>query len=188
MGDFNIDPERDCTKRAGMLLEEWALDNDLIQKVHSITRRRIVEKGDDGTHSLQESMIDLSFTNLPLSSDTLVFNNDLSDHDMIWTRIEYVVPKKVTIKRRIRDWTHLTESNIEREADERATPTTVSELAKTQLEILDKLAPLRVAKLRSPEHIINPRVEKIRKRKVRLYKKFKKTGLTLYLAKTNDSS
>jgi len=48
---------------------------------------------------------------------------------------------------------------------------------------LDKLAPWRVAKIRSPEQITNPRVEKIRKRRDRLYKKYKKTRLTLYLKK-----
>jgi len=179
VGDFNIDPNRDSHTRAGRRLDEWAIDHDLIQMVGTVTRRRVVVRNEVAT--LQESMIDLSFSNRPNEADTLVFQSDFSDHDFIWTKIKYGVTKKKAIKRVIRDWTHLNETNIMREALEGPVPNSLEMLNEIHLKILDKLAPFRVAKIRSPEQIVNPKVEKIRKKKDRAYKKYKRTGLSLHL-------
>jgi len=174
VGDFNIDPNRDSHTRAGRRLDEWAIDHDLIQMVGTVTRRRVVVRNEVAT--LQESMIDLSFSNRPNEADTLVFQSDFSDHDFIWTKIKYGVTKKKAIKRVIRDWTHLNETNIMREALEGPVPNSLEMLNEIHLKILDKLAPFRVAKIRSPEQIVNPKVEKIRKKRIELTKSTKEQG------------
>jgi len=86
-GDFNIDPIRDGNIKSGRYLEDWSINHDLIQLVQTKTRKRIVLRNNDAY--LQESMIDLAYTNRPSEADSLVFDNDFSDHGMIWTKIRY---------------------------------------------------------------------------------------------------
>jgi len=108
-GDFNIDPLRDLNTRQGKLLLDWSLEAGLTQLMKKPTRRRIVRKT-SGT-ILEESMIDLAFTNNP-NFDSLNFWIEGSDHDFIWSRVFAFGKKRLTTKVSIRDFTGLTHKNM----------------------------------------------------------------------------
>jgi len=52
IGDFNIDPIRDENKWHGKILNEWALENGLVQHVRGVTRKRTILKA-NGQYQLQ---------------------------------------------------------------------------------------------------------------------------------------
>jgi len=113
-----------------MSLREWSVDHEMVQIVNSSTRKRIVIK--DSTTCLQESMIDLVFTNRPLEDDVIPFDNAFSDHDFLWIKSPDGEKREKSIKKVIRDWTHLTDNNIQRLANSKPTPSDFQELASIQ--------------------------------------------------------
>jgi len=182
-GDFNIDPVRDANTKQGRMLGDCCTENGFVHLMKKVTRKRVVNRV-RGVR-FEESCIDLALSN-DINADCVNFDSSVSDHDFIWTKIPFQKEIHTTKKVMMRDYTKLTAVSISRHiSNDINSP---SELELEQKAILEKLAPLRVIRTRLPTHVENPRVEKLKKRRDRLYKKYKKTGDNKYLIKANDCS
>jgi len=176
IGDFNIDPIRDSGKWNGKMLEKWSSENFLTQHIKGITRQRTVLNA-SGQYSTQKSLIDLAFSRNILPTVKYRKNTDYgSDHICLEINIKLELTSQ-TRKIFIRDTTKLSEINILKEAFKNTTTiSTLEELGELHYNILEKLAPTRTIRIRTPNNIINPRVEKVKKLRDRLYKEYKKSG------------
>jgi len=176
MGDFNIDPQRDMKKWNGKMLEEWSTEHCLTQHIKGTTRQRDILMA-SGKYTRQKSLIDLVYSRNVLPG---VNFNKTSDYgsDHVCLQINLQIKQEIaTRKIFIRDATKLTEANILREAFKVNTPiNTLHHLNEVHHNILEKLAPTRTVRLRDPSNIVNPRIEKVKKKRDRLYRKYKKTG------------
>jgi len=182
-GDFNIDPSRDIATKQGKLLADCCLENSLINLMKNTTRRRVVNRV-RGLR-LEESCIDLALTN-DVTTDCLNFSNVHSDHDFIWSKMSFDKISHKTEKVSIRDYTRLTSYNVAHRIKEDIK--NLPELEAFQKSLLDELAPFRVIRTRTPTDIINPRVEKLKKKRDRMFKKYKKSGNEKRGQKTDTSS
>jgi len=168
MGDFNIDPQRDALTPQGKLLEKLIIDNGLTQLVDCKTRRRVVTR--QSGLCLEESMIDLILTNF---EGVTIIDPSTSDHDLIGLHRKDNQRPHETNKSIIRDYVCLSPRNVARVISTWQAPTNLDDLEKMLSYVLDKLAPYRVIRTRLPENITNPKVEKIKKRRDRMYRKYK---------------
>jgi len=168
LGDFNIDPTRDSLTPQGKLLEKLTINNGLTQLINTPTRRRIVNRP-IGTF-LEESTLDLILSNI---KGKIIHESTTSDHDLIGIKYkntpQIVETKKVTI----RDWVCLTPRNVARVISSWQQPENLQELETLLSYVLEKLAPYRVIRTRLTENIINPKIEKIKKRRDRMYRLYK---------------
>lgn len=183
IGDFNIDPLCDITTPQGQALESLIINHSLIQLVDFPTRSRVVNR----THGvvLEESVLDLvlSTSTYPLISDT-----STSDHRVVGVILENHIQICQTKKTIIRDWVALTPRNIARIISTFPSPATLEEMETCLLFVLNKLAPYRVIRTRATSNMINPKVEKIKKRRDRLYRQFKLIKDTHFLMKVKEEN
>jgi len=180
IGDFNIDPLRDQLTAHGQKLDSLQIGNGLHQLVNFKTRSRVVRRP-SGT-VLEESMIDLVLTNKQ-DNKSITSEPTTSDHRLIFLHLASKIVKPETKKCSIRDWTQLTPRNVARLASGARDPTSFTELSSSFDYLLNKLAPFRVVRTRLPDNIINPKVEKIKKKRDRLYRQYKISQDTHYLEK-----
>lgn len=187
LGDFNIDPIRDLDKWHGRMLESWTSDNLLTQHITGTTRHRPVlsQQG----YTLQKSQIDLIYTRNILPGIQFRKRSDYgSDHVCLEVNYIQEIPK-TTKKIKIRDATKLTEHNIQREAwSLNENPQDLQSINKIHRKILNKLAPFRTIHIRDESHIVNPRIEKVRKRRDRLYRQYKKSNREDILIKVKEET
>lgn len=172
-GDFNIDPNRDRNSNIGRGLFTLMVDFSLHQLVEENTRFRVINR--DEKPCLEESMIDLVLSST-LDLEVSNCSQYNSDHCAILiTTKERPNPK--TGKVTIRDWTKLKEHNILGEWAKLggSQPPTLQLLNENLRLIFHKLAPMRVVCTRSDSDIVNPKIEKIKKKRDRILKKVKKT-------------
>lgn len=172
VGDFNIDPERDINTPQGRALESLIINNGLSQKVDFVTRARVVNRNNILT--LEESTIDLVLTNDP-GEGKIISEHTTSDHRLIGFMIKKDVKKALTKKVSIRDWAMLTPRCVAKAISSRPDPTTLEESNELLRWVINILAPYRVIRTRLPENMVNPKIEKIKKRRDRLYRKYKIT-------------
>jgi len=173
VGDFNIDPIRDLATPAGQRLLSLTVDKSLHQLVNANTRFRVVNR--NGALTLEESRIDLVLS----TNDSVrveVRSQYNSDHCLIEAEThELSIPK--TEKIVIRDWSKMTEQNMVYFWDN--VPMTyqldLSDLNVILQSMFHHLAPERVVRTRSDVDLVNPKIEKVKKRRDRLLKKIKKT-------------
>jgi len=174
VGDFNVQFDSLLPCPLKILLDEWSSSLNLDQIVQHKTRARLVQ----GT--LQNSMLDLVFTNLlplEISQDF----NALSDHEVIFIRsttnvkctsvkeVRYVDWRKYSIpKARELFLGHLNEVDARIRDSEQANELITTALCLT----LNKLAPVRKAKLYGSNSVINPKINQLKNKKSRLYKKW----------------
>jgi len=163
-GDFNIDPERDSFTPQGKKLEELIINNLLFQLVEFNTRFRVVQR--QTGMSAEESRLDLVLSNR-VENKVIQSEPTTSDHVLVCTTVKCSNVKPVTIKKTIRDWTNLTPCNVARLASGAPDPTNLAELSDSMAYLLEKLAPPRVVRTRMPENLVNPKIEKIKKRRER---------------------
>jgi len=185
IGDFNIDPTRDLSTPQGQKLESLIIDNGLFQMVNFVTRSRPVQRPTGW--GLEESTIDLILTNV-CDNKKVYSETTTSDHRLIAVDIEDEKRVPITKKQIIRDWTQLIPRNVARLASGAPDPTTLTELSDSFEYLLDKLAPLRVVRTRLPDNLVNPRVEKIKKKRDRLYRTYKLTNDNHFLSKVKEEN
>lgn len=172
IGDFNIDPERDLNTPQGRALDLLLINNGLSQKVDFITRSRVVNRNDILT--LEESTIDLVLLSDQCDGE-IISDHTTSDHKLLGVITKENITKAVTKKLTIRDWSTLTPRGVAKAISSRPDPTTLEEHTTLLKWVLDILAPFRVIRTRMPENMVNPKIEKIRKRRDRIYRKYKIT-------------
>lgn len=165
IGDFNIDPNRGANTPQGRALDTLIINNSLHQLMDDPTRCRIVKRGESTV--LEESTLDLILT----TEDVPVINEvTTSDHNIIGVMLKLKGPRHETKKITIRDWVGLTPRDVARVILVLPPPSELQELELTLHHVLEKLAPLRVIRTRTPGNMINPKVEKIKKKRDRLYR------------------
>jgi len=172
VGDFNIDPIRDKETRRGRLLDTLLINNSLLQLMSEVTRRRMVLK--DNIQHLEESTLDLVLT----SDDRVVASAESSynsDHLLIMVNLPNKNPA-LTRKVEIKDWTRLSNRVITSEWEKiKKDPMTLEEMNDAHVGIVEHIAPVRSIRIRYDNQMINLRIEKVKKKRDRVYSKWKKT-------------
>jgi len=163
VGDFNIDPSRDQNKWSGVILNDWAINNALKQHVKGYTRERTILKP-NGEYALQKSKIDLVYSKDIVDIKIKKESDYLSDHSLILIDLLSIPKPNFTRKFIIRDLTKLSEYNILRKVFTYDDPQNLADINKIHREIYHELAPARTIKTRSAKQLINPRIEKVKKR------------------------
>jgi len=165
LGDFNIDPVRDVNKWNGKALNDWAIKHALKQHVKGNTRERTILKS-NGQYALQKSKIDLIYSKDIIDIKVKKDSDYLSDHSLIIADLLTIPKPNVTRKFAIRDLTKLSEFNILRKAFTYPGPQSLHEINLVHQEIYHELAPTRIARTRSAKQLINPRIEKVKKKEI----------------------
>jgi len=187
-GDFNVNwLSQSAFKNR---VEEWAEGNGLLQNVMKSTRHRTVRSRDG--NSEQASLIDLVFSKEPIKLD--LHDIGCSDHLAIQVRLKTLKPKNDFSKRIVTvDW-----RNYSKEAVCAAWPKHLHLLDSQDdvrnLQIINsclvavsnEVAPKRVVKLRSQKEFVNSKIEAVKKKRDRTFKKFKKTGDIKYKDKARE--
>jgi len=172
-GDFNVD----LFKRSSNLndLLNWAINNGFIQLVRDFTWRRLV------SGNVQTSAIDHVYTNDLNLKLTLI--PSVSDHDFLVVSKELVpLERHKTV---LRDWRkyskELAVEELNKEFDQLSITSSENlsykDMVTVMSRILDKLAPNRVIRYKNCD-IVSLKLEKLKKRRDRLFKKYRKTGST----------
>jgi len=176
-GDFNIDWQKTTTKKN--LLENWAESSGLIQLVDIVTRRREVSKA-DGSTQLQSSCLDLVFAATPVKVDVLPAIQ--SDHDVISVQTRLPKPPVVTKKTVIVDWRKYSKDAARYELSKLMCkrtlicPQTIDSLTSDLIGALNAVAPNRVVRIRGEDQFVNSKIESVKKKRDRVWKKFKQSG------------
>jgi hypothetical protein len=172
-GDMNIDLMK-YDKRS-LELQEWISSNALVQHVNEITRHRSVTLA-NGNNRIETSLLDhvySSYNDITINTQS----SEFSDHDAIIVNLpvsfETNSNKRCTVK--TRDWTkysmdaligNMSGSNLET-------------FARNLDTSYNTLVPIRTCRVKEGE-IVNPHLEKMKKKRDRLVKKFKTTGRKVY--------
>jgi hypothetical protein len=166
-GDFNIDLNKPSAELHDIM--NWSLSVGLSQLVKNYTWRRTV------LDKILTSAIDHVYTNIPTL--TLTHQSSISDHDMlIVSKILVTAPRR---KIKIRDWRSYTTTKATTELSNRigqiSEPQSYNSVCGALLEVVNELAPERVIRIKDNQ-IISPKLEKAKKKRDRLFKRFRKGG------------
>ena len=182
-GDWNVnwDTKSAMTRR----LELWAEEYGLCQGVNDTTRHQIVSTT-VGT-SIQQSCIDLVFQKVPRKVDIL--HSLGSDHCLLKVDIGVKKPTLLTKKLVTVDWRNYSKDKAVKTLlmclCGKIFPSSARGLFEwinnVLVETCNKLIPKRVVRLRDECEFENSRIEAMKKRRDRAWKKFKKTGQEKYL-------
>jgi len=180
-GDFNINYNLESREKE--ILENVALENDLVQLVKTNTWSRIINL--NGNTVDRTSKLDLIFTNDPKKISVCVEDNYTSDHSLILvnhaTRIEIIREKIVR-----RDWRyyhpnavcdHFNELQLKNgnEWETCNDPDMATNAVTETLEkVLDNLCPNRVIRLNRTNDVTDQALEKLKKKRKRMRKKYNK--------------
>jgi len=175
-GDFNIDWHKQSVKKD--VLEEWAEESGLLQLILPVTRRRQVSMI-DGVR-LQESCLDLVFAATPLKVE--VIPSIQSDHDLVQVHLKLQKPPITTKKVIIADWRNYSAEKARYELSKINLRTDdcglqlLDSLTSSLIEVLNKVAPKKVVKVRGDQEIVNAKISAVKKKRDRMWKKYKVTG------------
>lgn len=175
-GDFNVSWIKKSTERTS--LENWALSFGLSQMIKSSTWSRVIKVGNEQT--IRRSLIDLVFSN-DLDAIYTVEDNYTSDHNLVSIKTQDVLKEVHRTKIFRRNWNSyhpdaaykdLAENYELQMADDLNGNVKIINDALTS--IMDKHAPLRAIRLNRKTDIIDQKLEKAKKRRKRLRKKYNK--------------
>jgi len=186
-GDFNINIRKSCPEKE--LIENWALDFHMKQHVKENTWERLITNPRTGILELKQSVLDLVFTNC--EGTTSITDKYTSDHKCILYnfRSSFEEVKRHKIKRRtykgynpeiisgkVTQGMLMTSFTGDPEFDSNL-------LTNTIIDTLDELHPLRTIRTSRPSDIIDQELEKNKKRRKRLLKKYHKEPSHVLLGK-----
>ncbi len=169
-GDMNIDlMKANNTSREHHI---WLIDYGLTQHVKCITRHRQINLGNGATR-IEASLLDHVYSNADDIQHEII-PTDCSDHDMLLVGVSLhrdLRPLKTKLK--IRDWKDYTKEAL---ADTVKSKTiTNANYGSILRQTYEYLVPERTCRIKNPEQIINAKLERKKKRRDRLLRKFKKT-------------
>jgi len=198
-GDFNVDLSKgkDITSSA-RALEEWATENGLTQKIKTYTRKRCVNTR-KGIRN-EQSILDHFYTNDDRIKCRTV-EQCMSDHFLLESTLD-LKTETGTLKMTRRDWRRYNPNSVMHFCNNKGKEdlATIEKTLSSQfvdgesllslvnnfhLRILNELAPERVVKTRRNTDIVDSKVNSIKKKRDRLYLKYKKTGDEFYLNASN---
>lgn len=185
-GDFNCDLTRKDQKTK--LLNLWTATHGLTQIVEGKTRSRIV------TNVLQESSIDLIFTNDPSQFESKLENSAVSDHRLLIAKPKFKTDKLVTRKKVVIDWRNYNDESFNtslRRNCESIVPSSNVDYAEREMVIaitksMNEIIPLRAIRLRRQTDIESAQISSLQKKRDRQLKKARKTGNQEDLQKVKD--
>ncbi len=175
LGDYNIHLEN-LSCRMRMALEAWADDGSLTQMVDFKTRSRTVEG------KVQSSMIDLVYSNVE-SLDVSGEFNDLSDHIILSCKGKRNTNKQIKKKIAYVDWRKYNREDMRTEflsgfkginIHIRSPDEINDRITSAIISGLNKLAPKRETTIHDGNSVINPVIQNLKNRKIRIYKQFSK--------------
>jgi len=103
-GDFNCDLNRNDSK--SKVIKLWSASNGLSQLVEGITRHRVVND------AVQESSIDLVYTNDPIDLEVRLENSSVSDHKLLIVETKIKIQRPTTKKSIVIDWRRFNEGTF----------------------------------------------------------------------------
>jgi hypothetical protein len=189
-GDWNVvwNSESSMKKQ----LEEWSEEHGLLQSVDAMTRHQIVRLAAGPT--VQESCIDLVFQRFPRKVN--IVQSIGSDHCILGLSLQLQSCAKVVTKRIITtDWRNYNAVKVNeclRDAMKKIPCHGTGINAYFEwvnnclVETCNEVIPKRTVRLRGDGQFENSRIEAIKKRRDRAYKKFKKTGNIDHLQKSKS--
>ena len=190
VGDYNIHTENINCKMAKDL-ECWADKHELCQMVDTPTRVRIV------SGQIQSSMLDLVFSNI-ISLEITTETTGLSDHvilkikDKLFARV-----KQHKTRISYMDWRKYSQTEIRTLFIENfrginrqlRTPDQINDrITSAIIQSLNELVPKRSTTVHGTNAVINPRIQNLKNRKIRAYKKVSKNRNLENLAELNEIS
>jgi len=187
-GDFNIDVKVSMNRNPQLkeLIDEWALDSGLVQKVNTTTRSRIVTttRGE----RIETSIIDHFYTSNDANEVELI-EHFASDHKILMMTSLNGKSDLKTLKLERRDWRRYRPENIKKFTESvngqlliNAINSAKSEPAEILLdainnyhrEVLNHLAPIRIVRTRRNTDVVDSKVSALKKQRDRLLKKYAK--------------
>jgi len=167
-GDINIDYNPQKSSQELDTLTEWLIEVGLMQLVEKNTRHRLVFT--DGNMRLETSLLDHVYSNDKPKITCL--ETGYSDHEVIILEINRGLYFGKKVKHMVRDWRKYCRDSLE-DMFEKATETD-NNVMDALTSILQHLAPYRVVRTRENSgQVVDTRIEKLKKRRDRLYKKYK---------------
>jgi hypothetical protein len=182
-GDFNVNWNSEGLQKRR--LESWAEESGLFQAVNQMTRHQEVTTTDGII--VRESCLDLLFLLTP--KKVMVEPAIGSDHDLIIAQLDTTICKPKTKKMVSIDWRNYNALQVSSDLNSILctdgllhAQDVLDSINSSIIQTLNKWAPKRVVRLRGEQEFENCRIEAMKKRRDRAFKKFKKTGnLELYL-------
>ncbi len=175
-GDFNVNWHANSPKKKK--LEMWAESSGLHQGINEMTRHQ-VESTAVGT-VLKESCIDLIFQMKPRKVDIVPSLG--SDHDVLVVSLEVEKTVVKTKKKVSIDWRNYDSNQVAAKFNRLPVvggsnlQTTLDSVNSNLIVVLNEWAPKRIIRLRGENNFENCRIEAMKKRRDRAWKKFKKYG------------
>jgi len=175
-GDFNVNRSSDLRKANS--LDLWSAEHGLAQLVKGKTRYRVV----DG--KLQESTLDLAFTNDPDVVKVKLRDTEASDHKLLVVTTKFDLCEVINSKRIVTDWRNFTNEKFESVLRSRCDDIKMSDdINEYEREItcaitlaMNNVIPLRVVHIRRHTDLISTQISSLQKKRDRLLKKARKTG------------
>jgi exonuclease III len=169
-GDFNVDLDKKSSNLSD--LQNWSIKSGLQQLVVKKAWQRVVS----GT--VQTSSIDHVYTNNLNISLTQV--PSVSDHDLLLLSKEF--ERVIRTKIIQRDWRGYSKETVNEELNKKMSQMSITSdqldydsLVVVLNDLKDILAPKRVIRVRDGQ-VISQKLEKLKKRRDRLFRRFRKTG------------
>ncbi len=183
-GDFNVDLLKHSSER--IELENWSINFGVTQLVSDFTRRRSTFRNNNW-HT-EQSLIDHVYTNDSHINE--IHMNSVSDHDILLVTKVFPLPRKDKLI--VRDWRKYSKDKVQQEilnqmAQISTSELTISTISNILTSTLNLLAPKRVIRVKE-DQLISPKLEALKKKRDRLFKKFKKFGNPKHLAKSDELS
>jgi len=178
-GDLNVNYSKNSHFKDK--LEEWAIESDLTQHINVPTWERIITTPEG--QSLRRSRLDLVFAS-PQEINVTVLDKLNSDHNVIMVVLSIT---NLTIERRSekrRDYRKYSSAKIHQSYTSNlqnqsftGDPDFDSEtITECMMSALDEICPLRTIRTSRPTDVLDQCLEKAKKKRKRILKKFNKTG------------
>jgi len=181
-GDFNVNWTQNCPGHMKRSLLEWSDAAGLSQLVTEVTRRREITLS-DGTKQHQESTLDLVFVKEPIKLKIL--SSIASDHDLVCvTFSDKIIDRQAliqTTKLEVTDWRRYNPQRAlsllsDIPISETDPELILDRLTSNMIQVLNIVAPKRIIRLRGENEFVNSQINALKKKRDRLWKKYKKTN------------
>jgi hypothetical protein len=181
-GDWNVNWMSEKSNGLRIRLEQWSEENGLVQVVKETTRHQMLSTTVGVT--LQKSCIDLVFQRTP--TKVVVEHSNGSDHCLILVPCGIHRHPVKTKKLITTDWRNYSKEIACKSLETSLMDTFICAEDHVQVlfqkintaivEVCNRVIPKRVVRLRDKHEFENSRVEALKKKRDRVWKKYKKTG------------
>jgi len=177
-GDFNINTTKHSSEKEA--LENWALEANMFQHINEHTWERLVEDPITSVKVLRKSMLDLIFTNC--EGTPKVLDKFTSDHKCVTFEFSTETEKIIRLKTKRRTYKgynpQIIAEKINHDLNEQSftgnADFDADLLTNVVNDVMDYYHPLRTIRTSRPTDVVDQELEKIKKKRKRLLKKYNK--------------